>query len=639
MSKKLIINTVARVTINGVIESIELKPGVNILEGPPDSGKTVWLTIIDYLFGDTDSINEVLSQQDAAGIELYQKYLSASMEITIGEKKYLLERRWHEQGMKGKIFINEVAILAQDFSNFILGELEIPILKFPQGSAFSSRTWPSLSWRMMLRHIYRREKFWGDIADKQPESEQHAVLTQFLGIADKLFSQNFSDVVSKSKQLIRLEAEKDQFGSVLDTIGKNMSNPNESISFLTNESIQKVIKNLELKITELLEKRQRIIEKEVNEIETENLNTETFIIEKTNERAKIVEQIEQVNLKQKGLISRISEFKGISNSIKQEIDKLIRTKEAGTLFSDLKISHCPACDQEVSAISNHDANSCFLCHQSISNTHAHNRLDFEISQLSSEADELKELMASLQNDEDALVKHEGRLKYNLVMIERELAPLRNKMTALISPEIGEIDTERGRAEEQIENYKRLLKNLDHKVELNSKIDTLNSEIGTLESQVIIQESEINFMEISSWLEEEMANYLNKLIEINPERWAHKRPEFRISDRGFSFKVNNGNWSKTIGATSALYFLLAYNYGLLALSKNEQCNYPGLLIMDFAPELPNTETDEAYNESFVVEPFVTLCKSSDVPMQVIITGNSFQSIEGVNKIKVSTTWSE
>jgi len=634
MSKQLRINSVSRVTADAVIETIELHPGVNILEGSPNSGKTVWLKIIDYLMGDTGQIEEVLTNEDTGGKPLYEKYIAASMNISIGETILEIERKWTEKGARSKVYINGTAILAQDFSDYLLTELEIPVLHFPKGNPFTDRAWPSLSWRMMLRHIFRQENYWSDLADKQPESEQHAVLTQFLGIADKMFSQQFGDVVNKRKQLLKLEAEKEQFSAILDNIGKSMASPNEIITFLTRDTIKKSIATLEDKIKELLEKRQQIIQGEIEKIENENKEIENFILQKTAERATLIEDIEKVNKKQKGLIARISEFKGIHNSIKQEVNKLVRTKEAGSLFADLKITHCPACDQSISQTASGDENHCFLCHQSTNREQSENRIDFEIAQLTGEKDEIQELISSLERDENELIRHEHKLRYGLTMVEREIAPLRNRMTALVSPVVGNIDAERGRYEEQIEGHKRMLKNLDYKDELIKNIDALNSEISKLDVQLNAQEETINYEEVSSIFEEQMAYYLNELKKGNPERWPHKRPTFRIGEKGFMLKVNEGKWSNALGGTSKLYFFFAYHYGLLALTKMPNFNYPGLLIIDFPPELPNTETRNiVFSENYVVEPFVELCNKI-TNLQVIIAGSSFRKLEGVNNILIS-----
>jgi hypothetical protein len=636
MSYKLLINEVTRTTLDGVVETLQLKSGVNILEGPPNSGKTVWLKIIDFLLGETEKVEDVLSNEDVSGINLFEKYISASALITVEGSKYLLERKWHEQGMKHKIIINNHAIPAQEFSDYFLTLLKIPLLRFPKGNPYSENTWPSLSWRMMLRDIYRQENYWSDLADKQPEGETFAVLAQFLGIADKLFSQSFGEVIKKRKELMRLEAERNQFSQIMDDIGRSMAGPTENINFTTHESVNNAISNLENRIDELIVSRNALINNEVNNIGSKDNNIDSYILEKTAERQSLIIQWDNIIRSQKELIARTAEFRLLNDSINLEIEKFARAKEAGLFFADLKITHCPACDQKVSESAHSDLNSCFLCHQPLHKEQVESRMDFEISQLKSESEELKELIASLENENVMVEKSKERMQYSMNLIEREIAPLRNKISALISSEVSALDTERGRLQEQVENYKRILKNLDHKNELIKKIDHINKEIASLGMLLDHEESEINYGEVSGLLEDQMVNYLNDLTKTNPDRWTMKRPTFTISDRGFSFRVNEGKWSKNLGGTLKLYFLFAYHYGLLSLSKFPQCNYPGLLIIDFPPELQNTE-NSAISESYVVEPFVSLCASSTQPLQVIIAGRAFKDIDNVNKIEMSTAW--
>ena len=59
-----------------------------------------------------------------------------------------------------------------------------------------------------MRHIYRQQRFWGDIADKQPEKEQYACLAMFLGIANEQFSEQYGELVEKRKKYSSLKAAK-----------------------------------------------------------------------------------------------------------------------------------------------------------------------------------------------------------------------------------------------------------------------------------------------------------------------------------------------------------------------------------------------------------------------------------------------
>jgi AAA15 family ATPase/GTPase len=47
----MIIRSVSRLAENGKEERLSFLPGVNILVGKPNTGKTKWLSTLDYLFG------------------------------------------------------------------------------------------------------------------------------------------------------------------------------------------------------------------------------------------------------------------------------------------------------------------------------------------------------------------------------------------------------------------------------------------------------------------------------------------------------------------------------------------------------------------------------------------------------------
>jgi hypothetical protein len=106
--------------------------------------------------------------------------------LTVADTNVRLERRWLEPGAKTKVFVDGKGFSTGEFQDWLLEALNIPLLHFPRGNPMSGQTWPELSFRMLLRHIYRQQCFWGDLADRQPEPEQVACVLQFLGIAEKL---------------------------------------------------------------------------------------------------------------------------------------------------------------------------------------------------------------------------------------------------------------------------------------------------------------------------------------------------------------------------------------------------------------------------------------------------------------------
>src|ERR1700674_1532528 len=120
----LSIGALQRRLTTGNTEARRFEPGVNVLVGRPNTGKTKWLETLDYLFGDAGS-SPFVSQGDEP---LADKYDAASVELFIGDERLFVERRWKEPGAKNKIFVNEDSIAPADFQRLLLEKLHIPVL-------------------------------------------------------------------------------------------------------------------------------------------------------------------------------------------------------------------------------------------------------------------------------------------------------------------------------------------------------------------------------------------------------------------------------------------------------------------------------------------------------------------------------
>src|SRR5690349_10949076 len=107
-------------------DEITFGPGVNVIAGEKDAGKTKWLRMLDFLLGDTGT------PEDAFGENMAKHYSSIMGIFKVGEETITIQRRWQEAGNRGKIFVNDEGINACDFSEFFLKKLGIPILSFPK---------------------------------------------------------------------------------------------------------------------------------------------------------------------------------------------------------------------------------------------------------------------------------------------------------------------------------------------------------------------------------------------------------------------------------------------------------------------------------------------------------------------------
>ena len=109
-----------------------------------------------------------------------------------------------------------------------------------------------------------------------------------------------------------------------------------------------------------------------------------------------------------------------------ELDRMARAEDAGALLADLKITHCPACDQPVNNTAA-DLEQCFLCHQVIRDEPLGAelgaiRLRFESDRLAGEFKEADELVSILQGDAKHVADDIAAAEERLRMLENETRP-------------------------------------------------------------------------------------------------------------------------------------------------------------------------------------------------------------------------
>lgn len=634
MSKKILIKQLSRVTTLDEVETLEFEKGVNLITGLSNSGKTVWLKMLDFLLGDSSSVENALDNEDISGIVLSDKYKSIFSIIEIDSVEYLIERRWKEYGLKSKTLVDGKAYDSAEFSSFILEKLEIPTLRFSKGNPYIEGNQFSLTFRILLRHIYRQERFWNDLADQQPYSEQHAAISQFLGIAEKMFAPAFTEIVELQKQKLSLESQKETLHLLIDQFGRNMTEAGETyLHFATSDAIRNKIALLEKKITELISDRNVVVSNAVKQVTSESNLTENIEVILSKKRVELLSSLEKQSKLLTNHDERLEKFKSLLKAVENEIEKLKRTKDAGDVFSEIKISHCPSCHQEVTEIKS--IGTCFLCHQPVENSSNQDRLTFEIGQLESEKKELKELVSKMNDEKTTLIIQERKLKEDIDSINRKLEPLMQAVSALVNPQLGIIDAERGKIQEQIATFKRLNNNLTAKENIEKKI-------LDIQKRIEVKKNEINSIEVDGEeqtpndLTDGMMEYINEICLSKPERWQQGRINLNIGERDFKFSIGRSKWS-SVGGTLRAYFLFAYHYGLLKLSNSIKCNYPGIVILDLPFELSETGEEIKSAENYLIEPFINLCSNHDNNLQVIIAGRHFEGLKNVNEIRFEDTW--
>src|SRR5580700_10791877 len=327
----LSVRRVDRKLWNGSTEALEFEEGVNVLVGVPNTGKTKWLQTLDFLLGDSGT-NPFENSSDPT---LAEKYDAASTSLLIGGEQFLVERRWKESGAKTKLFVNGSAISPPDFQSLLLEKLNIPSLHFPKGNPMSGQTWPQLSFRMLLRHIYRQQRFWGDLADQQPWMEQHACLLQFLGLAERLFTAEYGRLVELKMKAERLTSRREQYGLTLNELAADLLTEPGLDAAVTVAGVQRAEASLATEVVSLQQKRVDLLsEAKDKSIAFGQRNITDQLAER---RAALIASLESLRQRLASATERSDELRLYIADLTEELDRMARAEDAGNALADLHI--------------------------------------------------------------------------------------------------------------------------------------------------------------------------------------------------------------------------------------------------------------------------------------------------------------
>jgi predicted nucleic acid-binding Zn-ribbon protein len=622
----LSVRRVDRKLWNGITEALEFEDGVNVLVGSPNTGKTKWLQTLDFLLGDSGT-NPFENSSDPT---LAEKYDAASTSLLIGEEQLLVERRWKEPGAKTKLFVNNTAISPSDFQSLLLEKLNIPLLHFPKGNPMSGQTWPQLSFRMLLRHIYRQQRFWSDLADQQPSMEQHACLLQFLGLAERLFTPEYGKLIELKTKAERLRARREQYGLTLTELAGDLLTEPGSDAIVTEAGVQRAEASLDAEVASLLQKRLDLLsEAKDKSISSGQRNLTDQLAER---RAVLIASLENLRQRLASAAERADELRLYIADLTEELDRMARAEDAGTVLADLHITHCPACDQPVTD-SQLDTSHCFLCRQVLaldagSSDQGETRLQFERDRLTGELKEAQTLLETLDRDVTKIRKGIVTREEELRSTENQLAPARNAVSAFVQSEVSAIDMTLGQLNERQRQLGRLHGALQIGTGFTSRIRAIEREIEPLQEAVDEAVSTVDFRMAESLLSAGMNEYLTAIEHLRPGAWRHNPVTVELSRYSFNFRVGTKKWNAALGGTDSLFFLMAYHYGLLTLSAQPECHYPGISIIDLPGEFAGEAVED--KENFIVQPFIDLLKLKQFSgSQTIITGAAFKDLQDVH----------
>jgi hypothetical protein len=622
-TKTLLVKSVCRVTASGDTDALDLEPGVNVIVGEKDTGKSRWLDTISFLLGDTDPPEKGLGPEVAA------KYETATLRLSVGGEEIAVQRRWKEPGSKGKVFANGEGMSSADFGEYVQRKLDIPTVRYPKGSPVSGFTWPLLSWRELFRHVYREERFWGDLADKQLPKVQHACLLQFVGAADKMYPKERQEAVNERQNLTVLQARKEQFDGVLQQAAKDLI-PDPAINTApTLDAIDMGVQRLRALVEQLRQRRQAVLAQVIAGRPADQPQLVDTALADRRVDLSVRRERDRAEFERVG--GRLQELRLYHEAVKAELGRLKRADTAGDLLAALKVTQCPVCDRKVTPAKGPD---CYLCRHPVAgpgggeHAGAKRRIAFEVEQLEGEEAELKELVGRLEREQAAIMGRVREVDAELAEVETRLRPVRTAFVALIPPEVAATDTQIGQTEEKVAQLLRLRQVVLQRDDLSEDIDRLRAKVESLKEDLDTEAAKVPFEQLSDALSDGINEYLNLLNQGDKARWTHGSVRLDLSETSFKIRVGE-KWWTSVGNTSFSIMLLGYHYALLKLSGRDGYNYPGLALIDFPVTFADGMTI-ADKENYLIEPFVTLFHSRPT-FQLVVCGRSFETLQGVHRI--------
>jgi hypothetical protein len=556
----------------GEVEIYDLsRAAMTILAGPRNSSKTTTLKVIDYCLGSRDSVTEAL------GPAIEEKYMGVGLDVSIDGVLYQLSRSF-EPGRRGRILIGrDTDIPAQEFSSWILQVLAWPQLTIPLGrNALTATQQVPLSFRSLLRHIYRREDSWTDFAVKEQEYLRRAVISLFLGFAQYKYATADFELGQAQRRLAAAEA---VHRDVLES---------------TNEAVQSVVHQLGLPpivdmgsldgVHSELSRRLQSAESRREAISTAASHAVQPTDDAPGLEPALPYQLERASAEAAAAAERaaalhqvLTEHERSRALVQADISRLHRLIDAVDVFDELPVRICPACEQAVDPGRSNDPATCYLCEQPVSGDLRQRRAEREERVLRSELEDLAEAITHAQ--EDLAKAHEvevsaSRLRASL---SRQLHDARAVQLAPFIAALEDISSEIGRIEQQLAALPALRTILARREAALSAVATAEQEVKRL--HLLDVEDKAASFDIPLRCAK-LADRMNEFVTSFATRhWVEGL--VTISSDDLTFYVGTRPWSDSLGAEAAVLFFLAYCYALLHLESDlgQKAYPPGVLLLD------------------------------------------------------------
>lgn len=304
----------------------------------------------------------------------------------------------------------------------------------------------------------------------------------------------------------------------------------------------------------------------------------------------------------------LNETKKAKKLKEMNLTQFDRLNESYTLLSEIPISHCPACFQEVTEEMNKRIQSsrCILCDRKLP---IQEEIDFEDEKEKIKL-EIEELNFLRDNRREQLEQTKQRYN-NLLDKEQSVIKEIEEISINYIPKLDKFENyveEIGKLEEKIDKLKQYEK-------IQKKILNIDEEIIEIDKKLEIIESQRNEIIHAREKDQQKLEQLTKEIEYFLKVSKFRDFKKLVLDDKYLPIIDNENYKK-FSDSQRVRVIIAYHYGILRYSIKNDTDYPRFLIID----APNQQ-DIAVEDLDSI--YMTLADLNDdkEKFQLIITATS------------------
>jgi hypothetical protein len=563
--------------------TVPFYPGVNIIYGDADTGKSSILRIVYYLLGGKQS---KLDHEIASSV----KY--AVLEIKINGVPYCIIRDLYNSSKDVEVYsciyenlkdnfpkkyvssVSKSTIEKKSLSDFLLEELNFPIVKIKQAPTKDNSDTARLSFLDLFKYMYMDQDDVGsthmlNIGNPVVEVKNREVLKYIFNVLDTNISDLEVEIANRSK-------EKSDAENQFKIISKFLS----EIEFDKTEKIDEEISKID-EIKEILSKQLTILNKTMvsdNEMYSglkDALNTINLDIERLEAQKNKAER-------------NIERFSRLNNDYQNDIQKLKAASVArSNIDNEETTTSCPICE---SAITLSDLSEEF-------DVPDENKLKQELNAITRRSKDLIELVSDNRNElretNKILVElYDEKLKAKNYMDE--------ELANAISPYLAERDIivkESARLNERRDKFLNALK-------VRNRQSSISDQIGRIESSVIqLKERLDKLKEQSPSMTDVLANLTKSLNSFLLNVKINNQFGVAINDKSLLPMVRDIEYRNINSGGLRTIVSIGYLASIMRSKLEMDTNLPGLLMIDTVgkflgktPESASSETDLKADES-------------------------------------------